>query len=151
LKSDEKLLLAGGLFAFIYFWGSKGLAASNLVFYPGSVSGMSFNGSTPTVQFTMQVQNTSGTDLTINSFAGNIFSSDTLIGNVYNFTPVLIPAGSMAVITVNAQLNAVSIVNDIIRAFQMKNFSENLDVNATANVQGIQVPVNLSFNVGLAA
>lgn len=133
----------------LWWLSTKAIAAANLVFYPGNVSSMAFVGTTPMLVFTMQVENTSNTPLTINSFAGNAFANSTLIGNVYNFIPTIVPANGMALIPVNVQLQIMGLVSDIIRSFQTNNTQQNIEMDCTANVQGLSVPVKLNIAVGI--
>lgn len=147
--SNNDLLLGGGLLLAAWFlFGRKAVAASNLTFYPGGVQSMAFLGATPILTVLVQVQNTSNAQLTINSFSGNVTSNGTLIGNVYNFTPITILPNSMQVVLVTLQLNATGIVNDIVNIFTTRSSKQMLSVNASANVEGIQVPIDLTFQVG---
>jgi len=148
LKKNEKILLYGGLAAFGILLFSKVRALGNLVINPGNVVSMGFANAVPVAEFTIVVQNTSSASITINSFAGNVFSNQTLIGNVYNFQPVYIPGNSQTPISVYVEFKALGIVNDLIRSFQYNNFSQQLQVSGFANVLGIQLPVNLNFSVG---
>jgi LEA14-like dessication related protein len=147
LKTGTALLIGGLAFLFL-FVAPTAIAAGTLVFYPGAVSAFNFVSGVPIIQFTLQVQNTSSTPLVINSFAGNISCNNQLIGNVYNFTPVTIPAMGTVSVPVTAQLAATSVVNDIIAAFQAANTTQVLTLAGTANVGGLNIPVSLTFNVG---
>jgi hypothetical protein len=144
----EKVLLYGGaaLIAFALF--AKARALGNLVFTPGSVSNMGFVNSVPTADVTLVAQNTSSTGLTINSFAGNVFSNNILVGNIYNFTPVMIPGNSQTPVSVSIQFKALGIVTDLIKAFQNNNFSQDITIDGYANVSGMQLPINLKFQFG---
>lgn len=137
-------LLAGAWFLF----GRKAVAASNLTFYPGQVLNMQFLGATPILTVSVQVQNTSSAQLIVNSFSGNVTSNGTLIGNVYNFSPITILPNSQQMVPVTLQLNATGIVNDIVNIFTSGSSRQQLTVNASANVEGIQVPISLNFQVG---
>lgn len=105
-------------------------------------------GSVPVITVEVSIQNTSSTDVPINSFAGNVFADGSLIGNIANFVPVVIPANSQVVIPVSMQLQILGVVNQIIQAFQYGNVKKALQVNATANVAGLPVPIKLNYNVG---
>ena len=147
MKTGTALALGAAAFI-LFFVAPTALAAGTLVFYPGAVTGISMVGSVPILTFTIQVQNTSSTAITINSFAGNISCNNQLIGNVYNFTPTTIPARSSVSLPVTAQLAVTSIVNDIIAAFQASNTTQVLTLAGTVNASGLNVPVSLTFNVG---
>lgn len=148
LKQAEKLLLYGGLGLFAFALYSKARALSNLIFSPGQVTGMSFQDSSPLLRFSVAIQNTSSASLTINSLAGVLFSNGTMIGNVYNFVPLVIPANAMVYADVNVQLKTLGIVNDVIQAFTSKSFTQNVNFEGYANVMGAQFPLQFAFTVG---
>lgn len=124
-------------------------AAITMIFFPGTVQGVSFVGISPVLTFSVIVQNTSNVDVTINSIAGNVFSNTQLIGNVSTFTPVFLRANSQNTITLTSQLSALGVVNDLIRAISTGNFSQDLQFTGFANVSGYQMPINVSYQVGL--
>lgn len=148
MKTDTGILLGGAALAVGYFLFRKASAAGHLVFSPGNITSMDFVGTTPTITFQLIVQNTSGSDLLLNSIAGNLSSNGTLIGNVNNFSGVPIPGNSSTTVLLTISLQIIGLVNDLIRAFQYKNFTQDIALNGYANVNGFQVPLNLKFTVG---
>jgi len=142
----ETLLLIGAGVLGLYFWKQKE-AAGHLIFFPGNITGMQFVNSTPVVSLTLQVQNTSNVDLHLNSIAGNVLANGQLIGNVSNFTPVIIARNSQTLLPLTAQLQPLGIVNDIIRSFQTGSFAQDISIQGQANVGGVQVDVLLNFKV----
>lgn len=146
-KNTQVFLLAGAAAVGFWLW-RKASAAGSLVFSPGNVTNMAFEGISPTITFQLIAQNTSGTDLVLNSLAGNVTSNGTLIGNVSNFLQTPIPANSSTPITLVASLQILGIANDIIKAFQYGNIQQVLQLTGYANVNGIQAPVNLQLTVG---
>lgn len=148
LKTGEGIALAAGaLILGNYFF--KGRALGNLIFSPGAVTGMRFDTSgSPVIDFTLQVQNTSSVGLRVDSIAGNVFSNSQLIGNVSTFTPVQIQGNAVTYVQVSARLRILGLVNDLIRAFQYKNISQAVQLQGFANVEGIQMPLNINFTVG---
>lgn len=148
VRTVERLALYGGLGLVAYAIFSKVRAVGNLIFVPGQVVSMGFQNSNPLMVFSVNVQNTSSTQLSLNSFAGSLYSQGTLIGNVYNFTPLVIPPNGMVTMYVNVQLMALGVVNQIIQAFTTKNFTEELTVQGYVNTVNVQVPVNFTLKVG---
>lgn len=148
LKRNDAILLGGVAVAAGAFLLRKASAAGHLVFSPGNVTSMDFVGSTPTLTFQLIVQNTSGSDLLLNSLAGNLSSNGYLIGNVNNFSGVPIMGNSSTTVLLTVSLQVIGIVNDLIRAFQYKNFTQDITLDGAANVNGFQVPLNLKFSVG---
>jgi hypothetical protein len=135
-----------GLLAYTVF--RKVNALGHLVVLPGQIVSMDFVGGVPVLTITVIAQNTSNSDLLINSFAGNVYSNKTFIGNVSNFFPVAIPGNSSTPIRVEIQMQILGIVNDLIRAFQYGNFTQEIEVEGFANVSSFQLPVKLKFAVG---
>lgn len=131
----------------------KARTLGNLVFSGGQIQSISFDGVTPIIEVAIVVQNTSSMGVTLSSLAGNIFTSDgggsTLIGNVSSFAPVNIAPNSPSVVVFNVRARVLGIVNDVITAFQTKNFTKQLDFQCMANVAGLQFPVNFKIPVGL--
>lgn len=146
-RSDTYLLLAAAAGVGYWFY-SKARALGNLVFSPGTVLGMQFINGMPVITLSIIVQNTSGASLFLQSFAGNVYSNDTLIGNVYNFVPVSIPGNSQISMPVQVQLQPLGVANDIINAFSTGNFTQQIDIRGGANVNGFQLPVIINFAVG---
>jgi LEA14-like dessication related protein len=149
LKTETKIVLGAIALLGGYWLFSKARALGNLLFQPGSIMGFSMLGSTPIVSITLVVQNTSNTSLTVDSLAGNVSSNGTLIGNVSNFSPVLVPGNSQISMPVSLMLQPIGVVNDIIRSFQNSNFAQDIKLSGFANVNGFQLPVNIEFNVGI--
>jgi len=148
LKTADKVLLIGaaGIAAYVFY--SKARALADLVITPGPITDMGFQDATPVATVTVLAQNTSSTGILINSFAGNVFSNNILVGNAFSFQPVLIPGNAQVPVIINIQFKALGIVADIIRAFQQNNFSQDIQVQGFANVSGWQLPVNVDFKFG---
>jgi hypothetical protein len=144
----EKLLLYGAAGIAVFAIFSKARALGNLVFTPGTVSAMGFTNGVPTADVTLIAQNTSTTGLTINSFAGNVFSNNILIGNIFSFAPVHISGNSQTPINVSIQFKPLGVVTDLISAWNTNNFSQDITVEGFANVLGLQLPINLRFKFG---
>lgn len=148
IKTGE--VIGIGALAFIALGLAKKVnAAITMVFFPGQVQGISFVGINPVLTFSVIVQNTSNVDVTINSIAGNVFSNTQLVGNVSTFTPVFLRSNSQSTIVLNSQLSALGVVNDLIRAISTGSFSQDIHFTGFANVSGYQMPIDVSFQVGL--
>lgn len=133
---------------------SKGRALSNLIFSPGQINAIHFDGATPVIELSILAQNTNSASVPINAIAGNIYTQDgtgqTLIGNIYNFQPTLIQGNAATWLTLYCRCQIVGVVNEVISAFQYKNNTKNLIIQATANVSGIQFAVpEFTLTVGL--
>lgn len=137
---------AAGLLAYNLF--TKGRALGTLNFYPAEVSSVRFDGLTPVVTLGLAVQNTSGQQMILRSFAGNVFANGYLIGNVASYTPTAIRANGESRIFVTARFSILGLVNDIIEAITTKNFKQTFELSAFANVNNFQIPVKIKYSVG---
>jgi LEA14-like dessication related protein len=124
---------------------SKANAAGNLVFIPGTISDIGVGDADPYMTISVIAQNTSNTSLLLNSFAGNVYANGTLIGNVSNFSGVVVPANTQASIPMQVLLLPLGIVSDLIQAFKNKSTAQSISIQAKANVNGFQVDVPLNF------
>jgi len=138
---------AAGLIAYSLL--RKSAALGTLNFFPAGVRDLSFDGVTPVITIGLAAQNTSNQNFTMNSIAGNVFANNYFVGNVSSFEPLTIPANKQTIIPIKIRLSLIGIVNDIIRAFQTNNISQVLELESFANVDNLQVPINLKYKVGL--
>ncbi len=148
--SKQNKWIFGGLAAIAaYVLYRKFWAASNLVFAPGEVTGISIQGTNPIINFNVAVQNTSDTSLQLQSFAGNIFMDNQLIGNVSAFQPVLIAANSQTQFPVTGVLQGLQVINQLITAWNTNSIQKKVIIDGSINGIGFQVPVKLDFIVGV--
>jgi len=145
MRTGDVLLLFGGVGLLYYL--TKGRAAKNLTFYPGSIQGMAFQDLTPMMELDFIVQNTSNADVALNSIAGNAYSNGYLVGNISNFQGAVIRGNSETRVPVLVRFNLIGAVNDIIDAFQTGNFRQDITIQGRANGEGISVPIELKFQV----
>lgn len=144
----RNLFLVGVAGVLAYSLIRKGAAATDLLFFPDGIKGFYFKNGSPVVRFAVRVQNTSNQSFTINSFACNVTNADTTIGNASFWGAQVIPANSQVVLLIDVQLMALAIVQDIINAISTRNFSFNLRVKGTANVDTLVIPIDMSFKAG---
>lgn len=141
---------AGGLL--LYTMLTKKAAAGNLNFYPASVKNIHFDGVTPVITMGLAVQNTSNQKFTLRSMAGNLFAKSNgqnyLIGNLSFFQQQDIFPNSSGVLWIDIRLSLISVVNDVIKDIQMGNFSTDLKLTGTVNVDNYQIPMDLSYKIG---
>ncbi len=148
MTTASKGIIFGSAGAILIYLAAKARTVGNLIFLPGTVTGMSFNALAPEITFTVFVQNTSALGVQVDSFAGNLVSDGTYIGNVYNFLPVVIPPNSQTAVQITARLQPLGLVNEIIQAFQYKNFSRNIKIQGFVNAGILQIPLTLNFSIG---
>ena len=147
-KNATTFLVLGAAAVGLYFW-QKVRALGNLIFSPGQPTAMVFDGSVPVMSFTVIVQNTSNQNLIFNSFAGNAFANSTFVGNVAMFQPVQVPANGQAIAVLHIRFRLLGIVQNIITAFQTKQFQQNMEIEGFANANGIQAPIKFPLTIGL--
>lgn len=146
-KTQVVLLTAGGFIAYNLF--VKGHSLSTVNFYPDKVQSVNIVSGTPYMVVGLLVQNTSNSKLVVNSVAGNVYANDTLIGNAANFSPYAINPNSQGMMYLSIRFSVLGIVNDIFDAFQNKNFTQNMVFDGFANVDNFQVPIKITYKVGL--
>lgn len=127
----------------------KSQAAGDLFYYPDRVYKFEFDGLTPVVTCGLRVQNTSNQSFNLYSFAANVKSDGYVVGNAFQFQPQSVNPNSESVVIVKLRLFPLSLVNEIVRAFESKNFTKELEVDGQMNVDNLQVPVKLKYKVGL--
>ena len=142
----EALLLLGG--AALLYVLNQTRSIGNLNFYPDRIASMAFEGMSPVAYATVLVQNTSNVSIELNSLVGSLFMNDTLVGNVSNFTPLLIQDNSETILPLKIRLQLIGIVNDIIDGFQLGNFHQDLRFEGTVNANGVQVPLSFTYTIG---
>jgi hypothetical protein len=143
---DVVLLLAGA--GAVYLWNlSK--AAGNLIYSPGDISGFRLDGISPVLYVDLVVQNTNNVSFTINSLAGNVLSNDTVIGNISNFTPVVLPGNAEAIIPLTLKLQPIGLVSDIISIITGGVGNRDLRIKGTVNANGMQEGFELIYKIGL--
>ena len=98
---------------------------------------------------TVWVQNTSSSDILLNSFAGNLLSNGTMIGNVSNFSGVGIPGNSNVQVPLTVELFPVGLVSDLINSFNSGSGVQNLELDAMVNANGYQLPVTLKYKINV--
>lgn len=80
--------------------------------------------------------------------AGNAYSNGFLVGNIGSFIPQDIPANSQRILQITIRLALIGVVNDLVDAFRYKNFTQALDLQMHANIDNLQVPINIKYQVG---
>lgn len=143
---EAAILLAGGYG--LYLW-NQGRSAGHLIFYPNNITDLGFDGATTVISADMLIQNTSNATFTINSFAGNVTSNDTLIGNASSFTPTTIPPNNQALFPLELRLNPIGLVDEIISAIQTHNIDKEIVIDGNVNANGYQLPVKITYKIGL--
>ena len=137
------MVAAGGL----YLW-NLGRAATNLVYIPGNITGLSLAGLTPQVTATLVVQNTSNLEFTINSLAANVLSNGTQIGYISSFTPVVIQANSETRVPITMTLQPIGLVNEITSIITGGVGTREIVVDGSINANGIQAPLSIEYKIG---
>lgn len=141
------LLLPAGVIAYALLSKAKGLKNAN--FYPDSVHSLDMSNGTVYMNVGVLVQNTSTQKIVIRSIAGNVNANGYLVGNASNFSPYALNPNSQGVMYIQIRFGALGIVQDIVNAFQTKNFTQLLSFDGFANIDGYQVPVSLTYKIGL--
>lgn len=144
---DSTLLLIGGGAFILWFFGTRGAVVANLKFIE---DGMNFDVSNPLrvgVNLTVIVQNPTSGSVTLQSLAGYFFINGTQAGNVSYFTPTLIAPNSQTIVVLRLSINDLSIVKILMDYVNgASDASLVVDIQATANIDNVPVPVSMSFS-----
>jgi hypothetical protein len=147
LKTGQAILTTAALLVG-YNLFAKSQAAERLNFYPASVTNIRFDGLTPVLTLGLAVQNVSNQRFVVRSIAANLSANGYIIGNLAFFLPQTIQPNSSSTLMLDIRLSLISIVNDVISAFQTENFSQDLLLQGWVNVDGIQAPLSMKYKVG---
>ena len=92
------------------------------------------------------VQNPTNTSLTLNSFAGQVYINGVASGNVSDFTARIIQPNAQTEVVLNLVPSLFGGIQDILNLVTGSGPDGlALALKGTANVNGIPVPVNLTF------
>lgn len=141
------LLVISGA-AGLYLW-NLGKAAGNLVYLPGTITGVSIAGISPELSATLVVQNTSNITFTINSLAANVTADGTQIGNVSSFVPTQIPANGQAAVPIMLTLQPIGIVNELITIITGGTGERALLIQGSVNANGMQQSFSVEYKIGV--
>ncbi len=137
---------AGALFLWNFI--AKTTALSTLNIFPGSIKNIHFDGVTPVMTMGLVAQNVSNQQIVINSVVANLYANSTLVGNLATFTPQTILPSSQMTFYIDIRLFPLSLVNDIIRSFQLGNFSQALALKGSMNADRYVLPIDMNFKIG---
>lgn len=147
IKTAEIIGLAA-IALIAYGFVNKAVALGTLNFYPDKIVSLVFDNGTPILTISLLAQNTSSQSFTIKSISGNVYSNNTLVGNISEFGNQMISSNSESVVTVNVRMQLVSIVNDLIRALQFGNFAQVITLDGNVNVDNYQIPLKMDYTLG---
>jgi LEA14-like dessication related protein len=142
---ETTVLLIGGAAFLLWFLGSGATVVSNLKFIE---NGMTFDVSNPlriVINLSVIVQNPTSGSVTLQSLAGYFFINGSQSGNVSDFIPSVIQANSQTQLNLILSVNDIALVGVIMNYINSGSSSVVVNVQATANVSGVAIPVNLSF------
>jgi len=148
LRTGTAVFLGLATLAVLELW-RKQSALGSLNFYPAGIKKLDFDGATPVITVSLVAQNTSNKDFTLNSIAGNLFADSYFVGNLSSFgQPFTIRSNAQTPIDLEIRLQIIGLANNIIQALTQNDFSVNLELDAWANIDGLQVPINQKFKIG---
>lgn len=141
-NSKNLLLIAAAAIAGWYFW-TRSATLNSLQFIP---TGIGVQGAA--VNLTIGVQNPTANPLTLSSLIGSLSISGSPVGNVSDFTPVVIQPNSQTNINVLITPNVFGIAAGAINMIDGNEGESGLNatLSGTANVNGIPLPVNIAFS-----
>lgn len=147
MKAGNTILAtAAALIAYNLFAKTK--ASGTLNFYPTKVINLGFDGLTPVATLGLAAQNPSNQRFTIRAITGNVSSNGYLIGNISQFMNQVIEPTASSTLYIDIRLSLLSVVNDLITAFQTNNFSQDMIFKGWINVDGFLQPLEIKYKVG---
>jgi len=134
---DKGLLLIGGAVAIWLL--SKANTGQHLQFIP---LGANWDGGALGIQ--IGVQNPTNDSLQYNSLAAQVSANGTVVGNLSGFVPKLIAPNQQTTVDVNFTPNILGALSTIFNQVTHGG-GVRIGINGTANVNGISLPVELTF------
>ena len=141
----ETLVVVGVLFAGLYYWNLARTGA-NIVWANCNFKSIQI-GITPVINASLVAQNTGNATLNINSLAAVVTSNGYQVGNVSSFTVTPILPNSQTEVPITISLQLIGVVSDIINVFNTGVREQELSIDGHANINGIQIPVNVKMKL----
>lgn len=144
MKKYLGLIIAAGA---AYYFFRKYRVGKNARFYFKAVS---IKGKKLVIR--IAVQNPTNSSIKLQSLAGEVYANDKLVGNVSSFTPIQIAANSETVLSFDIVPNVAGLINlisNFVKTLVKKTQKLGLRIklDGTANVDGISLPVNISYTL----
>jgi LEA14-like dessication related protein len=139
------LLIGAGLIAFMLY--EKASVVSNLKFIENGIDFNLSNPLRPLINLQIGVQNPTSGSITLQSLAGNFAVNNVQSGNVSYFIPTVIGPNAQTEIVLHLTVNDAALIADIMNFIQNGGSTPlKVEVQATANIDNVPVPVSLSFD-----
>jgi LEA14-like dessication related protein len=141
-KSSNNLLLIGAAAIAAWYFFTRSNALNSLIFTP---VGLGVQGSG--ISLAVNVANPTNTALSLSSIAGSLNIQGSAVGNVTDFTPQVIQPNSQTTINLLITPNVFGLAAGVINQIDGNEGSGSIQasLSGTANVNGVPIPVNLSF------
>jgi LEA14-like dessication related protein len=141
-KSSNNLLLIGAAAIAAWYFFTRSNALNSLIFTP---VGLGVQGSG--ISLAVNVANPTNTALSLSSLAGSLNIQGSAVGNVTDFTPQVIQPNSQTQINLLITPNVFGLAAGVINQIDGNEGSGSIQASlvGTANVNGVPLPVNLSF------
>lgn len=143
-----KTILFGGAAVLLYSLFAKATAGRNLVFYPKGIHSIDFENGSPVLNVKLGVGNTTNHNFSIYSIAGDVYTNNTYIGYISNFSTVNIPARSESLIPIKIKLSLIGIVSQLVDGLTQGTWTQKIELDMKANVDNLVVPVVIKYQVG---
>lgn len=142
----RNLLLIGGALVALYLVGRSRLATNVKVLFRG----LSFAGGLrrPTISLRFGIQNPTDQMATLRSIVGQVDANGRTVADVSGFQALTVGPNTESIMTVQAQPAAVGIVQTVAEFLRQKERGPvQVTFTGTANVDGLNVPINQSVNI----
>jgi LEA14-like dessication related protein len=142
----RNLLWIGGALVALYLIGRTRLATNVKVLFRG----LSFGGGLrkPSISLRFGVQNPTDQTATVRSIVGQVDANGRTVADVSGFQALQVGPNTESILTVQAQPAAVGIVQTVAEFLRQKERGPvRVTFTGTANVDGVNLPINSSVNL----
>lgn len=142
----RNLLLIGGALVALYLIGRTRLATNVKVLFRG----LSFGGGLrkPSISLRFGVQNPTDQTATVRSIVGQVDANGRTVADVSGFQALQVGPNTESILTVQAQPATVGIVQTVAEFLRQKERGPvRVTFTGTANVDGVNLPINSSVNL----
>jgi len=128
--------------------GSTLYNASRLNFYVAKLVPR-LQGITPVLDIYIGVQNPTGGTFSIQSAVGKVYANDNYLGDLSSFTLTTVKPNQQTFFIASLRMSLVGLAQEVYNSISqgLSTVTFNLKFNGTVNVNGVPVPIALSYRI----
>ncbi len=142
------LLIAAPVVLLLLKGGSIVYNASRLNFYVAKLVPR-LQGITPVIDIYIGVQNPTGGTFTVQSAAGKVYVNENYLGDLSSFALTTIKPNAQTFFIASVRMGLIGLAQEVYNAISegLSTVTFNMKFNGTVNVNGVPVPVALSYRI----